>query len=926
MQLLDREVEKELLAGLLQAAKRGKSGTIVLRGEAGIGKSALIDHAMESATGMRVLRVTGVVAESELGYAGLHRLMLPLLDRLSGLPIPQRAALESAFGMAEGIAPDPFLVGLAVLTLLTDHAETRPVLCVCDDAQWLDDESLRTLAFVARRLQADRVAILVGLRGTDGLTALDDLPTHLVTGLATQAAHTLLASTVKDRLDPRTADRIVIETGGNPLAICELGRELIARREPPIPLSERLPMGRQLEAGFLRRVGMLPEHTRTLLLVTAADPTGDPGLVWRTVLHLKASGGAPDLISAAEPAVTAGLINTHRVIGFRHPLMRSAVYGGAADGLRRAVHSALAAMTDRDTDADRRAWHLAAATAHLDEDVAAELERSAHHARLRGGFAAEATLLAHAAGLSPHPAKRTARLVAAAGAAQAAGHVQRAEHLLDQAEPALDDGSAADAMRLRGMLLLHTSRSEQAIGVLLRAATLFQDHHIAPVTESLLAAFEAAAISPWTVTDKSLHDLAEFALRFVRDSEQSESGARTLLRGHATAVIEGFDASAPFLRAALTAIRRRTPEEEPSSWLVLSGTAAMQLWDDEAISTIAVNEADRARERGDLQVLRRALHCQAMLRIWRGQFAAAGLLFAECDELSAVIGSSRVGSPGEVLLLAWQGDETRTRQAAARLLSLGPAEPQAVGGHMVQLARTALAVLELGRGNYREALDAAHRAFDDDFAFFNTPPLPELLEAAVRGGQPDVARAVLDRLAERAAAAGTPWALGLLARSRALLTDEPEQHYAEAIRLLEGTGIITDLARAHLLYGEWLRRVRRRTEAGLHLAKAHTMFTTMGANDFAERARAELIAGGHRPPKRSVESTDGLTPREAQIAALAAHGATNQEIATRLYISANTVDYHLRKVFMKLSITSRRQLRERLSRIDGQDWTTPVRG
>lgn len=526
---------------LLSAARHGTSGTLVLRGEPGIGKTALLDHAAETAPGVRILRVTGVEAESELGYAGLHRFLLPILDRRDRLPAPQRGALGAAFGLTEGPRPDPFLIGLAVLTLLTDHAEERPVLCVCDDAQWLDHESLRALAFVGRRLQADRVALLFGLRCGDSGTVLDDLPWHRVTGLCEEAAHELLATAVTGRLDPSIAGRIVAETRGNPLAIRELGGELVTQQVPAPLLSQRLPMGRQLEARFLRQVRALPAHTQTILLIAAADPTGDPDLVWRAAVHLRATGGAVDLVAATEPAIGAGLVTPLPVLGFRHPLIRSGVYGAAGGDLKRGVHDALAAVTDREADADRRAWHLAAAAGHPDEGIATELENSAHRARLRGGYAAQATLLTWAADLSPQAARRTARLLAAAEAALAAGHTQRAEHLLDRAEPGLDTGSTGHALRLRGLFLIRTARSEQAIAVLLRAAALFRESDARPAakapggngtkartgyaTESLLAAFDAAAISPWLTPHQNIRELATAALHTTRPDEVPFPGA-----------------------------------------------------------------------------------------------------------------------------------------------------------------------------------------------------------------------------------------------------------------------------------------------------------------------------------------------------------------------------------------------------------------
>ena len=651
----------------------------------------------------------------ELAFAALHQLCAPLLDRLERLPAPQRHALESTLGLSEGPAPDQFFVGLAALGLLSEVAKERPLLCVIDDAQWLDRASAQAFAFVARRLLADPVVMLFAARDPSDDTA--GLPELVLEGLRGADARSLLASVLPGRLDERIADVLLAETRGNPLALLELPRGLTAAQlAGGFGLPAALSLSGRIEESFQQRLEALPEDTQRLLVVGAADPTGDPALFWLAAEHLGITG------PALEPAESAHLLEVDGRVRFRHPLVRSAVYRAATPRQRRRVHRALAEATDAQLDPDRRAWHLAEAAAGPDENVAAELERGAARAQARGGLAAAAAFLERAATLTPEPSRRARRALAAAQAEFESG--------------ALDDALA------------------------------------------LLATAETGAVD-----------------------ELQELTAATDAIGIATV---------PYGALALAALRG--------------------------------HEA----------------------------------------ELTELIG-------------------TTVSDAQGRGEGLALTITEFVSG-----------TLYLGLGRYDAALTAvgqAERYHEEGAAIW---ALIEMIEAAVRSGQPHLAGGAMERVTDTTRASGTDWALATEARCRALLSEgdaaDTDDLYHKAIERSRSTRLRTHLARAHLLYGEWLRRERRRRDAREQLRTAFEMFSAMGIEAFAERAERELRATGERVRKRTLEARDELTAQEAQVARLTRDGLSNAEIGARLFISQHTVAYHLRKIFNKLGITSRGEL------------------
>ncbi|MEW2120778.1 LuxR C-terminal-related transcriptional regulator [Streptomyces sp. NPDC005474] len=953
----------------LDAARQGLSGTLVLKGPPGIGKTALLAYAVAQATGMRIAEVGGKEAEQNLGrvrkvppaprrlarplaapgenprttstrasarhaesthqtprgppsgrttglcghdlaLAGLHRFLLPFLTDLDQLPAPQRDALRAAFGLVAGVRPDRLLLSIATLTLLANSATDQPLLCVCDDAQWIDEESLRILAFVARRLHADRVVLLFAVRDTGpGARSLDDLPQAVLPELSRTDSHALLAQTLSVRIEPDIAERIVTEAYGNPLAIRELAGDLDSPAgADPVPLSERLPLGRQLQARYLRQSRALPLPTQTLLLVIAADPTGDRALIWRAVTWLDGTGGTGELADLATPAVAAGLLLLQPAPAFRHPLIRSAVYDGSTPADRRRAHAALAAVTDARTDADRRAWHLAEACAGPDETAAAELERAAARAQARGGYSAECAFLARAAALTPRAVPRAARLLAACEAALTAGRPDRAQALLDRA--ASDAGAAhlPRRLRLRGAIHIQNARETQAATDLLTAARAYGPGDRRAARDTLLEAFQAVLGASWLDGDVTASTVARAALNLPPAPGLPEP-ADLLLTAHATQVLHGLTAAAPLLRAAVSALVAEGAGLLDVRLLLLGLAAAHELWDGAAFHALAARAVESSRAPGALDTLRVSLHAAATAETWCGRFTEAEGHFADFRELvGAIDGSGRLAEGSDVLLQAWRGNGEATRAAMATM-DVRQSE-QVSGGVRLYTTRTSLAVLENALSQYGNALAVACLGYAEDPFYHGNPALVEMVEAGVRSGDRHAARTALLRLTPRASAAGTPWALGLLARSQALLADDAEARalYEQAIDHLRASGIRTELARAHLLYGEWLRRRRHRGEAREQLRGAFQLFSEMGAHAFAERTRHELRAIGDRTPRRTSVTVSELTPREGHIAGLAARGATNQEIATQLFITASTVEYHLHKVFQKLGITSRRQL------------------
>jgi DNA-binding CsgD family transcriptional regulator len=872
----------------------------VVRGEPGIGKTALLEYAIDTALDLRLLRAAGVQSEMELPFAGLHQLCAPLLDRLDRLPDPQGQALRVAFGLGAGGAPDRLIVSLAALTLLSDAAEEKPLLCVVDDAQWLDQESALALAFVGRRLFADSVAIVFATRQpSEELVGLEEL---VVEGLDADEARSLLTSRAPGLVDEQIRDRIVAETRGNPLALLELPQGLSAAElAGGFGVPDDTSLVDRIEKSFLSRLESLPTEARQLLLLAAAEPVGDAALTWRAAERF---GLGAD---AAEPAESAGLIELDGRVRFHHPLVRSAVYGSAVVADRRAAHLALAEATDPALDPDRRAWHRGQAAGGPDEEVASELERSADRAQRRGGVAAIAAFLHRAAELTPDPAERGRRALAAAQAKFDAAASDAALELLATAELArLDELQHARSERLRAKIAFARTRGRDAPALLLDSARRLEPLQAAMARETHLEAM-AAAIFAGRLGDKpGVREAAE-AAQAGPAAAQPPGALDLLLDGLATRFTEDYAAAVPPLRKALDVFR--DVEGLPAGdvrWLWLACRVAQALWDDELWRLLATRGLSVARETGTLSALPIAATYRASLHVHAGEFSAASSLIEEADAIIRATGMAPL-KYASLMLAAWRGNEAE----GFELIEAGRIEATARGEGMgLGVIDWATALLYNGCGRYAEALAAAQRGCEyEDFGVFGWT-LVELIEAGVRAGAPDAAAAALDLLGERARASGTGWALGIEAGSRALLSDgrDAEPLYREAVERLAGCRGVVHLARARLLYGEWLRREKRRVDAREQLRAADETFGAIGAEGFAERTRRELQATGETARRRSASTRDDLTPQEAQIARLARDGLTNPDIGAQLFISSRTVQYHLHKVFAKLDITSRNQL------------------
>ena len=899
---LDRTSEREVLDALLENVRGGQSAVLVLRGEAGIGKTALLEYAARQASGFRVAQVTGVEAEMELPFAGIHQLCAPLLDQLDALPQPQQDALNVALGVASGDIPDRFRVGLGVLGLLSAAAEERPLLCLVEDAQWLDAASGLILGFIARRLLAESVAIVVAVREPNASHDFDGMPELPLRGLADDDARTLLLRAVPVRLDARVRDRIVAETRGNPLALLDLPQGMSAAElAGGFEILTATDLPRHLEEHYLQRAGELPEATQQLLLLAAAEPMGDATLVWR------AAAGNGIERSALAPAEDAQLVEIGVRVRFRHPLVRSAVYGAATVSERRAAHAALAEATDPETDPDRRAWHRAHAAVGFDEAVAAELERSADRAQARGGAAAAAAFLAHATELTPDPAQRGRRALAAAQAKFDAAASDAALELLATAELApLDELQRARLERLRAEIAFARTRGSGTPALLLDAARRLEPLDAAMARETHLEAM-AAAMFAGRLGDKPGVRETAGAAQAAPASHEPPRAIDLLLDGLATRFTDGYSAGLPPLRLALDAFRdveRLTARDV--RWLWLACRLAQDLWDDELWYVLATRGLQIARETGALGALPIAATYRASHYVYTGDFGSASSLIEEADAITQAADMAPL-KYASLMLAAWRGDVAD----GLKLIEAGRREATARGEGMgLGVIEWATALLYNGCGRYAEALAAAHRGCEHDDVGLFAWSLVELIEAGVRSGATDEASAALGDLSERTRASGTDWALGIEAGSRALLSDgrEAEPLYREAVERLASSPGAVHLARARLLYGEWLRRENRRVDAREQLRAAHDMFSRIGALGFAERARDELAATGETARRRTDETRGVLTPQEAHIARLARDGLSNPEIGAQLFISPRTVQYHLRKVFLKLDVTSRNQL------------------
>lgn len=915
-ELLGRRAEREAIEHLLESARGGRSRSLVLRGEAGIGKSALLAHARESArsSGFRVESCVGVESETPFAFAGLHQLCSPMLDHIGTLPTPQQEALGVALGLREGAAPDHFHVGLATLNLLTEVAEDDPLLCLIDDAQWLDQASALVLGFVARRLAEERVGAIFALRdvGHAQIDVFTDLEPELrLDSLGERDARMLLAEGVHAPLDDAVRDRILAEARGNPLALLELPRSTKAEEwaggfESPGVAS----VPRRVEETFRERSAGLTADAQTLLLTAAADPTGDARLLWRALDVIGADH------AASEAAEASGLLEIDTQVRFRHPLVRSAVYRAASPAERRRAHAALAVATDAQVDPDRHAWHRAQAVADVDEDAASELERSAARTLARGGAAAAAAFLQRSAEISPDAGSRAGRALDAAHAKHDAGAFDAALDLAAIAAVGpLDALQRARLELLQARLAFHRREGSDAPGMLLDAALTLAPLNGSLARETYLHALDAAMIIGGSGEKRGVKEVASAALA-APPPPRAPSPADELLDGLVVAFTEGYAVGVPVVRRALEAFREHGFDGEAIGqmgsrrWMWSAARAAAGLFDDETVRVLVERNVRLAREAGDLATLPGALAALSATLALCGDLRQAAELAEEGAEISHATGA--VAQPyARLIVAAWRGEEQETTRLFA---ATGRRARMRKGGTLTATANYALAVLHNGRGNYPAAVAAAVRATRPHEFSNSGIALPELVEAAVRADERELADSALAEFCRRAEASRTPWALGLAARSRALVArdDSADELYRESIDLLSACSVKGDLFRTHLLYGEWLRRRGRRQEAREQLRIAHDSLAGMGAEAFAARAARELVATGESPRRGSGEPTDTLTAHELQIARMVATGATSREVGTSLFLSTRTIEAHLRSIFRKLGITSRRQLKELL--------------
>jgi DNA-binding CsgD family transcriptional regulator len=909
--LLGRRSECEALDRLLTDALGGRSQVLVVRGEAGVGKSALLRYLSERVAGWHVVTAVGVESEMEIPYSGLHQLCGPLLDHLDRLPVPQRKALATVFGQSTGPPPDRFLVGLAALTLFADVAEQQPLVCIVDDTQWLDRASLQILGFVGRRLLAERIALVCTARTGIGDEVLAGLPELSIHGLGDSDARALLLDNVYGPLDAAVCDQIVTESHGNPLALLELPRGWnVADLAGGFGLPTSQPVGSKIEESYVRRLRLLPSETQVLVLAAAAEPLGDPLL-----LHRAAETFSIDM-AAADPAVDAGLLSIGGRVEFAHPLVRSAAYRSAATEDRQRVHRALAEATDPETDPDRRAWHRARATPGPGEEIAAELERSAGRAQARGGLAAAAAFLQRAVALTVDPTRRAERALAAAQVSLQAGAFDAALGLVASAQDGpLDEAQRARADLIRGHVAWASGLGSEAPPLLLSAGRRLEPFDTELARQTYMTAW-FAAIQAGRSAQADIREICA-AIRALPRSVGPPPVHHILLDGLALLSTEGLAAATPTLQRAANALPDM-PDEEVLRWGIAATAAAAAIWDQEGNLTVSSRLVKLVRAAGALAELPLNLYSLGIAVTWFGDFAGAAALAAETDNVAAATGSHF--PPFTLLRLrSLQG-----REAESSALIAGVIRQTAASGEWTSAlpAHWAASVLYNGLARYEEAASAAAQATSNPLdPWIPGWALPELVEAATREEDSELARDALKRLAETTQACGTDFALGIEARCRALVSDgaAAENLYREAITRLSRTRLRPELARAHLLYGEWLRSEGRRSDAREQLHTAHDTCVAIGMEAFAERARRELIATGERVRKPGDQISDQLTPQEEQIARLARDGLSNPEIGAQLFLSARTVEWHLGKIFTKLDINSRRELRAALP----QHWPAP---
>jgi DNA-binding CsgD family transcriptional regulator/tetratricopeptide (TPR) repeat protein len=908
--LRGRRHEAHAFARLLESVRAGCSRVLVLRGESGAGKSALLEYLVGTASECRVVRATGVEYESALPYAGLHLLCAPMLDLRDRLPAPQRDALATVFGLSAGAAPDPFLVGLATLTLFAAVSEEQPLVCIVDDAQWLDPASAQILGFVARRLLDERVAIVCATRTGLGDHVLGGLPELHIRGLDDGDACALLLDNVHGPLDAAVCDQIVTESHGNPLALLALPRTWnAAGLAGGFGLPGSVPVADNIEESYARRLAQLSSDTRLLVLAAAAEPLGDPVLLHR------AAGTLGLHMAAANPAVDVGLLKVSGRVEFAHPLVRSAAYRTAAADDRQRVHRALAEATDAETDPDRRAWHRAHAAPGPDEHIAGELERSAGRAQARGGVAAAAAFLQRAVALTVEPARRAERALAAAHASMQAGAFDVALGLLVTAEAGpLDEFQRARADLVRAHVAFTSDLGSDAPAPLLKAARRLEPFDLELARATYLAASGAAGIAGHHAGAGVGLEICR-AIQSLPPTDGKPRPLDLLLDGLTLLATDGHVAAASTLQRAADALTD-IPIDDVLRWGWMATDASCLVWDVEGTREISARQVRLVRDAGALAQLPLHLWQLGVATASLGDLAGAASLVAESDSVAEATGS-QIAPYAALRLAALRGNEAECSALIAAAVEHANTRGQ---GTAAIDAHWAAAVLYNGLGRYEEAKSAARQAT-------TTAPgrsltvrsglwaLPELVEAAARAGDDQLAGSAFERLEETTLPCGNDLALGIEARCRALLRDgaAAEELYREALDRLSRTQLRPELARAHLLYGEWLRREGRRVDAREELRAAHDMLAAIGMDAFADRARRELLATGETVRKRTVETRDDLTAQERRIALLARDGLSNPQIAGRLFVSPRTVEWHLRHVFAKLGIRSRRQLSSALS-------------
>ncbi|SDJ00262.1 regulatory protein, luxR family [Lentzea albidocapillata subsp. violacea] len=861
--LLGRDDEIRCLDGMLTAARDGRGGALVLRGEAGMGKSALLGHVRESAAGFRVLEASGSEFETELPFAALHQLCVPLMDSLSG---PHREALEVAFGLASG-KPDVLRIGMATLELLGGGG---PVLCLLDDAHWLDEASAQVFAFLGRRLASEPAVLVFAARRPWARSRLDELPGLELRGLDDAEARALLASGPAAVVDDKVRERLLAEARGNPLALLELPKA------GGFALPDVASVPNRIERSFQERAGRLPADARLLLTVAGAEPTGEPQLLWAAAAEL-----GIDVASAWVEAEASGLVSISARVRFCHPLARSAVYLAASPAQRQAVHLALASATDPLTDPDRRVWHRAQAGTGPDDSLAAELERSADRARSRGGVAAAAAFLERAAALSLSAGPRAARTLAAAQAKLDAGAVDVAAELLTTF-PA--DDPRADL--LRGRIAFVRNKTNDGPSFVLSAARRMTG---AAARDGVLDALEIALAfgRPSGVLDAVVRE----ARGLDRGSDALE--ALVLLAD------EGHEAAVPLLQRVFSG-DDQVWTRHPALATMLAG----ELWDTEVHSSVTGWLMKTGQQAGSPFVLRLGLAQRAVGAVITGEFGKAVSAIAEEEAIADALGMPPLRY-SRLHLAAFRGQEQEVLAETEHSLR----EASRRAGCLIANTHWASAVLHNGLGDYPVALAAAREAVAPGDLYLAGMALPELIEAAVRCGETAVAAEALEDLVSRTSPCETSWAAGVAAYSHALVTGE-EESFVTALRQLGSSTARPHLARAHLVYGEWLRRAGRRVDARTQLRTAHDLLSSIGMEAFAARAALELQATGEVARSRSAQATDELTMQETHIARLVATGATSKEVAARLFLSPRTVDAHLRNIFRKVGINSRRQLRD----------------